>query len=227
MYYYVKDKKFISEMKGLCGEIMQDLCHLLKEEYDIGAIFYLVGSGAKNLIMQNENNPIDLDYNLEIVRCELTNCRDIKETVRKAFNRILKEKDFPDCEDSKSALTTKRVHFTKGNDTEFSMDVAIVYSDDNDNLHRLIHEKTGWVCYDRYYWVQAPHSRNIREKSNEIKKAGMWENVRTQYSEIKNRYLHYNDHNHSSSICYFEAVNNVYNMLCYKNKSGFYMKRKY
>ena len=53
MYYYVKDKKFISEMRGLCGNIMQDLCHLLKEEYDIGAIFYLVGSGAKNLIMNH------------------------------------------------------------------------------------------------------------------------------------------------------------------------------
>ena len=28
MYYYVKDKKFISKMKGLCGDILQDLCHL-------------------------------------------------------------------------------------------------------------------------------------------------------------------------------------------------------
>ena len=215
MYYYVKDKKFISEMRGLCGDIMQDLCHLLKEEYDIGAIFYLVGSGAKNLIMQNENNPIDLDYNLELVRCELTNCRDIKETVRKAFNRILKEYKFSDCKDSKSALTTEKIYFTKGNDTEFSMDVAIVYRDDKDNLHRLIHDKTGWTYYDRYYWVQAPNSRNIKEKSSAIKKAGMWENVREQYGEIKNRYLYYNDHNHSSFICYIEAVNNVYNMLRY------------
>ena len=49
---------------------MQDLCHTLKEEYDIGASFYLVGSGARNLILQNANQPIDLDYNLEITRID-------------------------------------------------------------------------------------------------------------------------------------------------------------
>ena len=67
MYEYVNDKEFLSRMRSLCGEIMQDLCHTLKSEYDIGASFYLVGSGAKNLIMQNANRPIDLDYNLEII----------------------------------------------------------------------------------------------------------------------------------------------------------------
>ena len=45
MYKYVEDKQFLSRMRSLCGEIMQDLCHTLKEEYDIGASFYLVGSG--------------------------------------------------------------------------------------------------------------------------------------------------------------------------------------
>ena len=53
MYKYVEDKQFLSRMRSLCGEIMQDLCHTLKEEYDIGASFYLVGSGARNLILQN------------------------------------------------------------------------------------------------------------------------------------------------------------------------------
>ena len=33
----------------------------------------MVGSGARNLILQNENNPIDLDYNLEIIRNEIRN----------------------------------------------------------------------------------------------------------------------------------------------------------
>ena len=51
MYEYVNDKQLLSRMRSLCGDIMQDLCHTLKDEYDIGASFYLVGSGAKNLIM--------------------------------------------------------------------------------------------------------------------------------------------------------------------------------
>ena len=51
MYEYVDDKQFLSRMRSLCRDIMQDLCHTLKEEYDIGSSFYLVGSGARNYKM--------------------------------------------------------------------------------------------------------------------------------------------------------------------------------
>ncbi len=88
MYHYLEDKEFISKMKTLAGEILQDLCHTLKEDYDIGANFYLVGSGARNLITQNGNSPVDLDYNLEIVRCEnLKDGRYLKECVK---NHLIK-----------------------------------------------------------------------------------------------------------------------------------------
>lgn len=214
MYNYVTDKKFISKMKGLCGDIMQELCHQLKEEYDIGANFYMVGSGARNLIMQNGNNPIDLDYNLEIVHCEYSNARDIKENVMKALNKVLEEYNIAACKDSTSAITTKKVYFTKGNKTKFFMDIAIVYRDKNDNMYyRLIHSKTGFIGFDQYYWVQAPNSKHIREKVKKIKEFGMWGDVREQYRNIKNRYLCYNDYNHSSFICYIEAINNVYNVI--------------
>ena len=213
MYNYVTDKKFISKMKGLCGDIMQNLCHQLKEDYDIGATFYMVGSGARNLIMQNGNEPIDLDYNLELVRWEYSNGRDIKENVMKALNKVLEEYNISACKDSTSAITTEKVYFTKGNKTEFSMDIAIVYRDKNDNTHRLIHNKNGFIGFDQYYWVQAPNSKHIREKAKKIKEFGMWEDVRKQYYNIKNRYLCYNDYNHSSFICYIEAVNNVYNVI--------------
>ena len=79
MFNYVEDKEFLSRIRNLCGGIMQDFFHYLKEDYDIGATFYLVGSGARNLIVQNASLPIDLDYNLEIVRCEdYEDCRFIK-----------------------------------------------------------------------------------------------------------------------------------------------------
>ena len=107
MFDYVKDKEFLSRARNLCGKIMQDFCHYLKEDYDIGAIFYLVGSGAKNLIVQNASLPIDLDYNLEIVRCEdFEDCRNLKECARKSFNKALNEHGWRNCEDSTSSLTT-------------------------------------------------------------------------------------------------------------------------
>lgn len=231
MYNYVTDKQLISTMRSLCGNIMQELCHALKEEYDIGATFTLVGSGARNLILQNVNEPIDFDYNLKIIRIDdYEDCLYIKECVRKAFNIVLRKHGWRDCEDSKSSLTTKKHYFPRISDTEFSMDVCIVYEDEDGNFYRLIHKKTGNTNVNNiasaasiyaglvarrpvneYYWNIAPNSRDIKFKVDYIKSNGKWELVREQYKKIKNRYLTQNDHNHPSFICYIEAVNNVYN----------------
>lgn len=211
MYHYVEDKDFLNRMKQLCGEIMQSLSHQLKEDYDIGSVPVLIGSGAKNLIMQNEKEPIDLDYNLEIVRCaNFNDCRTLKENVRKAFNKVLSNYGWGNCEDSTSSLTTEMRYFNSGNRTEFSIDVCVV-TQDADKYYRLIHNKTGWVSMDTYYWNEAPNSHKIKSKIDHIKKHGQWLLVREQYERLKNKYLKQNDHNHPSFICYIEAVNNVYN----------------
>ena len=199
-------------MRALSGEIMQSLCHQLKEDYDIGSNFYLVGSGAKNLILQNENNPIDLDYNLEIIKCDdFEDCRYLKDCTRKAFNKALAEHSLHDCEDSTSSLTSKQIYFNTGNSAYFSIDVCIITKDERNNLYRLIHEKTGWFNNDRYYWNIAPQSKNLKTKADYIKTHGKWLLVREQYIRIKNKYLTQNDYNHPSFVCYIEAVNNVYN----------------
>lgn len=211
MFHEINDKQFLSDMRELCGRIVQATCHILKEEYDIGSVPYLVGSGARNLILQNSNNPIDLDYNLEIVRCEdFNDCRHIKECTKKAFNQALNEEGLHDCEDSKSSLTSKQIYFEKGNQTPFSIDICIVVVDKG-YTYRLIHEKTGWTINDRYYWNQAPNSKDVRSKADYIKEHGKWQKVREQYLNLKNKYLSMNDHNHPSFICYIEAVNNVFN----------------
>lgn len=212
MFDYVEDKEFLSRMRNLCGGIMQDFCHCLKEDYDIGAVFFLVGSGARNLIVQNASLPIDLDYNLEIVRCgDFEDCRGIKECARKTFNKVLNEYGLGDCEDSTSSLTTGKIHFTRGNPTEFSMDVCIVCRDTKEHFYRLKLKKTGFTYLDEYYWNEAPHSAGIQKKAKYIKERGKWQLVRAQYLDIKNRYLQRNDHDHPSFISYIEAVNNVYN----------------
>jgi len=212
MFDYVEDKEFLSRMRNLCGGIMQDFCHCLKEDYDIGSVFFLEGSGAQNLIVQNASLPIDLDYNLEIVRCEdFEDCGFLRECARKTFNKVLNKYGWGDCENSTYSLTTKKVHFVEGNPTEFSMDVCIVCRDTEEHFYRLKHKKTGFTYLDEYYWNEAPHSAGVQEKARYIKKRGKWQLVRTQYLDIKNRYLRRNDHDHPSFICYIEAVNNVYN----------------
>lgn len=214
MFHYVEDKEYLSCIRRICGEIMQDLCHILKKDYNIGAFFCLVGSGGRNLITQNANEPVDLDYNLTIVRCDgFGDGKYLKESCRKAFNKALKKHGWGDCQDSTSVLTTEERVLKRGNGTPFKMDVCIVKKDTEGNFHRLIHEKTGWTWFDRYYWNQAPNSKDIRDKADFIKQSGQWSAVRDEYLEIKKQYLKRNDHDHPSFICYIEAVNNVYNSI--------------
>ncbi len=230
MYKFLDDKELLTKLKRFDGDLMQDLCHTLKEKYDIGANFNLVGSGARNLITQNAKEPIDLDYNLKIVRCEdINDCKVIKENVRKALNAVLKSYGLYDCEDSTTALTTKTMYIDeKGNvnnhiylmfsngyfksATPFSIDVCII-CESAEVYCRLIHDKTGFVMKDRYFWNLAPESKNVDKKAKKIKNQGEWLLVREEYLKLKNKYLRNYDKNKTSFVCYIEAVNNVYNNI--------------
>lgn len=213
MYEYVSDREFLSRIRTEAGEILQDLCHNLKVDHDIGTRFFMVGSGARKLITRNANQPVDLDYNLEIVRCEdFDDCRYLKECVRKSFDKVLRARGcyWGNCQDSTSVLTAKYQSGSIFSPICYSIDVCIVMQDGG-HYHRLIHKKTGFTFYDEYYWNIAPHSRKLKEKADYIRKHGKWELVRDQYLRLKNHYLTQNDHDHPSFICYIEAVNNVYN----------------
>lgn len=211
MYEYVSDREFLSRIRTEAGEILQDLCHNLKVDHDIGARFFMVGSGARRLITRNANQPVDLDYNLEIVRCEdFDDCRYLKECVRKSFDKVLRAHGWWTCQDSTSVLTAKRQMYFVTDPAKYGIDVCIIMQDDG-HYHRLIHKKAHWPCDDEYYWNIGPNSRELKEKEEYIRKHGKWELVRDQYLRLKNYYLTQNDHDHPSFICYIEAVNNVYN----------------
>lgn len=89
------------------------------------------------------------------------------------------------------------------------MDVAIVVEGKN-KWFRLIHEKTGVVSYDRYYWNEAPHSDGLSMKVAKLKEYNLWKEVRDTYLDKKNMYLRRQDKNHPSFNIYIEAVNEVY-----------------
>ena len=216
MYHYITDKDFLKRMRALCSGIINQLVQRINNDSVMTVEAHLVGSGAKNLETQNENEPIDLDYNLCILSTEeeldINDCRSIKEYIRKQFNAVLSANGWDDCEDSKSALSTKLRYFTKGNPTAFSIDVAIVAEGDN-KWFRLIHDKTGFIACDRYYWNEAPHSNGLSMKVVKLKENNFWKDVRDTYLDKKNMYLRRQDQNHPSFNVYIEAVNEVY----YKN----------
>lgn len=212
MYHYVDDKNFLKRAKNFCSNLLNDLEGELREK-GLNIQFFLIGSGARNMVTQNKNGPIDFDYNLNIISCDNWNDgKKLKESVRLSFNAMLKSRGLPDCDDSTSSLTTKPIFFKDNSSIIFSIDLAIVTENVDEFWERLIHDKRSFP--NRYYWNQAPNSNDYNSKAREIKKVpGMWEEVRAKYLEKKNMYLRINDYNHPSFICYIEAVNEIYSKL--------------
>lgn len=213
MYHYIEDKDFLKRMKSLCSGIINQLVQSINNDSVMTVEAHLVGSGAKNLITQNANEPIDLDYNLCIVKVFGISFNDgisIKKHIRKHFNTVLSNNGWSNCQDSTSALSTELRHFTKGNKTEFSIDLAIV-RENNRGWERLIHNKTGIVAFDQWYWNEAPNSSDLDDKVYAIKDENLWLDVRELYLDKKNMYLRRGDHNHPSFIVYIETINEIYN----------------
>lgn len=213
MHQYIQDKEFLKRLKGTCHDIVNQLVQSINNDSVMTVQASLVGSGAKNLITQNENEPIDLDYNLCIVSTEsinIWNGYEIKEYVRKQFNKVLSSNGWDDCDDSTSAFTTKERVFKKGNQTAFKIDIAITCKYHN-KWQRMIHQKTGFVIQDGYYWNEVHDSGRLEEKVRVLKSKDLWGEVRDTYLKKKNFYLCRNDHTHPSFVVYIEAVNQIYN----------------
>ena len=211
MYHYINDKKFLKEMRRECSDVINRLVQNINNSDRLKVKMQLVGSGGRNLVTQNGDEPIDLDYNLHIVKIidENYNEKMIKEYIRDEFNKILELKKWGTCNDSKSVLTTKKKRVSKNNKTLVSIDLAITYTLNN-KVQRLIHKKTGDTNTDRWYWNEVPNSNKINKKAKCIKKKGLWLYLRTKYFEKKNKYLKEQDYNHPSIVCYIEAINEIY-----------------
>ena len=212
MYHYVEDKEFLGNVRRVCADIVNRTVQKVNVIEGYSVRMHLVGSGAKNLITQNAKEPIDLDYNIVVDSApNIKDCRAIKETIRKAFNEVLKEEGWGDCSDSTSALRTD-THVSKGgNKTPWSIDLGIVTTGSDGSWYRLIHKKTGVVRTDSWAWEQAQKSNCLEDRVDWLKENGLWAEVRETYLDKKNLHLKRQEEGvHPSFKSYIEAVHEVY-----------------
>lgn len=212
MYHYIEDKEFLKNLRSVCSDIVNQLVQQVNNDGQILVEAHLVGSGKRNMITQNAKEPVDLDYNLCVLKTygmDINDGKRLKEYVRKHYNIVLNRKNWGVCQDSTSALTTEWQQFKKGNQTKFRIDLAIIRKQGNSWL-RLIHRKTGFVSLDQWYWNEAPHSNGLSKRVNTLKRNDLWTEVREVYLNKKNAYLCNQDRYHPSFVAYIEAVNEVY-----------------
>lgn len=127
MYHYIEDKEFIKNLRSVCSSIVNQLVQRINNGNVMEVEAHMVGSGARNLETQNANNPIDLDYNIGIVKLysyNINDCGKIKEYIKKEFNKVLASHEWGDCKDSTSVLNTQYRQFKNGNKTNFKIDLG-------------------------------------------------------------------------------------------------------
>lgn len=212
MYHYIEDRVFLGSMRATCADTINRLVQKINNDGVMEVRAVLIGSGAKNLVTQNGGSPVDLDYNLCI--CKLYGNpmkeNEIKEYVKCKFDEVLREKKLGNCKDSRSALTTEAWAVMKDDPTKVKIDLGIV-RETAKGWQRLIHQKTGCVATDEWFWNDAPNSRNLEEKVQKLKKQPqLWQKVSALYLDKKNMYLRRNDRDHPSYIVYIETVNEIY-----------------
>lgn len=206
MYQYVNNAT-VQPYRSFCSDKMNQIKQLLYHDYDIVASFSLIGSGAKNLVTQNEAASFDLDYNLEIQShtIEYLDAKKLKTIVMNMLNKILSNQNCPfsDSQDSTAVITSRWIDKNK---LKFSFDIAILAKNVNGSLCRMIHDKHD----ERYFWTEVPDSQEVFSKMELLKKNGWWSEIRNLYLRKKNMYLQRNDKNHPSFVVFVETVNEVY-----------------
>lgn len=95
MYHWIEDKGFLKRMRTECSDVVNRLVQSINNEGYLQVNMHMVGSGAKNLETQNANEPIDLDYNINILNIDgdITDCLKIKEYIHGKLDGVLREKD--------------------------------------------------------------------------------------------------------------------------------------
>ena len=110
-YKFVEDKEFLARVQKSCNDDMIEIESILRNEYDISCQYFLIGSGAKNMITEDSNGIIDLDYNINVYNGMNYDGKRLKTAVICAANQVMKKNGLEDVNDSTSSIETKRVHF--------------------------------------------------------------------------------------------------------------------
>lgn len=67
MIHFIEDKKFLGMMRKECSDIVNRLVQNINKDNYLKVEMQMVGSGGRNLETQNSNQPVDLDYNINIL----------------------------------------------------------------------------------------------------------------------------------------------------------------
>lgn len=210
MYHWITDRKTLGSIKAVCSDSVNQLIQAVNNEGLLIVSMHLVGTGAGNLIIQNADLPVGIDFNLEIVRAvgyDVGDCAGIREYVRNKFNEVMSRAGWDDCGDSPFALTALRA----GDDLPGSrLSLSIVMTESDGKWYRLIHQKAGPEGRSRCFWEEVRSSSGLECRVRWLKENNFWQEVREAYLEKMNELFSDGGIEPASLLVYTEAVNGAF-----------------
>lgn len=206
-YQYVTKKeanKVRDSLIELINEVQDEIRNCFTFQY------HFIGSSSRNMITYDAkgNQGYDFDVNCEIHDdIEEYSPKEIRNILRKAFDRIAWKYGYDYCEDSTRVLTIK---FKDRENSRIihSCDIAAVYTYTNDEGE----ECQQYIRYNKnqgsYTWEDQPKGYcHLEERATWLRKNGCWDELLDRYIEKKDNNT--NKDKHSRSL-YAEAVNEIY-----------------
>ena len=188
-----------------------DLIHRVQDfvRDDFTFQYYFVGSSSRNMITYDRKSNVGFDFDVNIVvndDDEQYSPKEIRTSIREAFNRFVREYGYDYCEDSTSVLTIKKKSVLKSKIIH-SCDIAIVY-DCNDGRQQYIRFNKDKQNYTWEYRGGAMEL--LPSKISWLKSNNLWGELLDYYIYKKN--VNDNPEKHSRSL-FAESVAEV----CRKN----------
>lgn len=172
-----KTKKELKGPKAIFIKLIRKVQIKVKKEHKIKFDWKPIGSGKRNLVVQNcSNNFFDLDYQINLTNISKLdfNAREIKEIFIKVFNEC-RTSDFEYCENSTQAITIKN------NKDKFGADFIITKKEKDINYILYNKKNTNNANNIDYEWEERLKFKNIGEELKRIKTLNLWNDLREKY----------------------------------------------
>ena len=191
--------------------VIEEIIHEVQKEVgDYFTFSYrIIGSTKRNMITKNEksNTGFDFDFDIEPnISDDEYSPKQVKEILRRAFEKIGKKHGYTKCEDSTRVITIKQYDnslLRSGPKIYHSCDFAIL---------RRRGKKKEYIRFDKargvYLWEPQPKEYELDDKIKKLKDEHLWQEVRNEYLTLKDGNK---DPEKKSRMLFAEAVNNIYN----------------
>lgn len=185
-FEYVPKKEYMPVKKQLI-ELIHKVQDEVREKFTFD--FEFIGSASRNMITRNRKSNVGYDFDVNLFVNDDENQfkpKEIRNTLRKAFDKYAKAYGYDYGEDSKRVITLKVKDIANARILH-SIDFAVVndyVDDDGDDRQEYIffNKKT-----NQYEWQDQPVGYyELPEKIDWIKENKLWTELRKKYIQLKN-----------------------------------------